>query len=65
MAPLRLTTRAAGFFAVLQYIPVCVEKRSEEEKEEDLDEEANREGDDEGEKIKNWDIKGTHLSKTF
>ena len=59
MAPLRATTRAAGFF-VLQYIPASDEGSLDEEKEENLYEEANREGDDEGEKNKDREVNGVH-----
>ena len=61
MAPLRETTRAAGFF-VLQYIPASDEGSLDEE--EDLYEEANREGDD-GEKNKDWEVNGVHCLRTF
>ena len=49
VAPLRATTRAAGFFFVLQYIPASDEGSldEEEEEEENFYEEAHREGDDE------------------
>ena len=62
MAPLRATTRAAGFF-VLQYIPAFFEGLLEEEMEEDFYEEANRKGD--GEKNKNRDINRADRSRTF
>ena len=63
MAPLRATTRAAGFFA-LQYIAASDEGSLDEEKEEDFYEEANREGDDEGEN-KDWEVNGVHCLRTF
>ena len=64
MAPLRATTRAAGFF-VLQYIAASDEGSLDEEKEEDFYEEANREGDVEGEKNKDWEVNGVHCLRTF
>ena len=65
MASLRATTRAAGFFFVLQYIPASDEGSLDEEEEEDFYEEANREGDDEGEKNKNWELNGVHCLGIF